>query len=96
MLAGLLLSNMSLGAVTTFGGVNATICLGGLLSAAGGNELRSSICWLLPSDAEAAATSSLPQLAGLSVSCCCWFVCCSSKERAVQGSLKELLPACCC
>jgi hypothetical protein len=42
MSAGLLLLNSSLGAVTTLGGVNAAICLGGLLSAAGGDELRSS------------------------------------------------------
>jgi hypothetical protein len=41
---GLLLSNSLLGDVTTLGGVNAAICLGGLLSAAGGDELCSSIC----------------------------------------------------
>jgi hypothetical protein len=47
MSVGLLLLNRLLGAVTTFGGVAAAICLGGLLSAAGGDELRSSICWLV-------------------------------------------------
>jgi hypothetical protein len=46
MLAGLLLSNSLLGAATTLGGINAAICLGGLLSAAGGDELRSSILLL--------------------------------------------------
>jgi hypothetical protein len=78
MLAGLLLSNMSLGAVTTFGGVNATICLGGLLSAAGGNELRSSICWLLPSDAGGGGDE-LP-------SSTCWSVCLSAAAVGLSAA----------
>jgi hypothetical protein len=39
----MLLLNSLLGAATILGGVSAPICLGGLLSAAAGNELRSSI-----------------------------------------------------
>jgi hypothetical protein len=68
------------------GGVNAAICLGGLLSVAGGDELRSSIWWLLlPMLLLVAVTSFIPQLVG-----------CPSEEQAAPDRPKWLLPACCC
>jgi hypothetical protein len=101
MSAGLLLLNSSLGAVTTLGGINAAICLGGLLSAAGGDELRSSNCWLLlPRLLLAAAGGGGYELR----SSTCWLVCplplkrasCTGSSKRVASCLLLLKPTAKC